>query len=157
MPDWAKPLKVSSRGWPRAPATPPKDVTARSPKSRKSLTRHAAPGRGRSASALPHGADKRRGEQHRATGTIPGTATSSCRRVRKATGLPLGIGRVAARSREHAAETGGARMGRGDDSGVLAAALDRDSGELRVQRLPWRSEEMAAFAAALPGAGAGDL
>jgi hypothetical protein len=69
----------------------------------------------------------------------------------------LGIGRVAARSREHAAETGGARMGRGDDSGVLAAALDRDSGELRVQRLPWRSEEMAAFAAALPGAGAGDL
>jgi hypothetical protein len=48
-------------------------------------------------------------------------------------------------------------MCRGDDSGVLAAALDRDSGELRVQRLPWRSEEMAAFAAALPGAGAGDL
>jgi transposase len=36
-------------------------------------------------------------------------------------------------------------------SGVVAAALDRASGELRVQRLPGRSEEVAAFAAALPG------
>jgi hypothetical protein len=36
-------------------------------------------------------------------------------------------------------------------SGVLAATLDRDSGELRVRRLPGRSEEVAAFAAALPG------
>src|SRR4051812_48078486 len=36
-------------------------------------------------------------------------------------------------------------------SGVVAAALDRDSGELRVQRLPGRSEEVVAFAAGLPG------
>ena len=36
-------------------------------------------------------------------------------------------------------------------SGVVAATLDRDSGELRVQRLPGRSEEVAAFAAGLPG------
>ena len=36
-------------------------------------------------------------------------------------------------------------------SGVVAAMLDRDSGELRVQRLPGRSEEVAAFAAGLPG------
>ena len=36
-------------------------------------------------------------------------------------------------------------------SGVVAAVLDRDSGELRVQRLPGRSDEVAAFAAALPG------
>src|SRR3954452_20273418 len=38
-------------------------------------------------------------------------------------------------------------------SGVLAATLDRDSGELRVQRLPGRSEDVAAFAAGLPGLG----
>ena len=38
-----------------------------------------------------------------------------------------------------------------DVSGVLAATLDRDSGELRVGRLPGRSDEVAAFAAALPG------
>src|SRR5215212_2702114 len=36
-------------------------------------------------------------------------------------------------------------------SGVVAATLDRDSGELRVQRLPGRSEDVAAFAAGLPG------
>ena len=36
-------------------------------------------------------------------------------------------------------------------SGVVAATLERESGELRVQRLPGRSEEVAAFAAALPG------
>jgi transposase len=36
-------------------------------------------------------------------------------------------------------------------SGVVAATLDRDSGELRVQRLPGRSEEVVAFAAALAG------
>src|SRR3954466_5481147 len=36
-------------------------------------------------------------------------------------------------------------------SGVVAATLDRDSGELRVQRLPGRSEEVAAFAAGVPG------
>jgi hypothetical protein len=36
-------------------------------------------------------------------------------------------------------------------SGVVAATLDRDSGELRLQRLPGRSEDVAAFAAALPG------
>src|SRR4051794_18534981 len=36
-------------------------------------------------------------------------------------------------------------------SGVLAATLDRDSGELRVQRLSGRSEEVAAFAAGLAG------
>ena len=38
-------------------------------------------------------------------------------------------------------------------SGVVAATLDRESGELRVQRLPGRSEEVAAFAAGLPGPG----
>src|SRR3954469_11866578 len=36
-------------------------------------------------------------------------------------------------------------------SGVVAATLERDSGELRVQRLPGRSEDVAAFAATLPG------
>src|SRR3954452_6733298 len=36
-------------------------------------------------------------------------------------------------------------------SGVVAATLDRESGELRVQRLPGRSEDVAAFAAELPG------
>ena len=36
-------------------------------------------------------------------------------------------------------------------SGVVAATLDRESGELRVRRLPGRSEEVAAFAAGLPG------
>jgi len=36
-------------------------------------------------------------------------------------------------------------------SGVVAAVLERDSGELWVQRLPGRSEDVAAFAAALPG------
>jgi transposase len=35
-------------------------------------------------------------------------------------------------------------------SGVVAATLDRECGELRVQRLPGRSEDVAAFAAALP-------
>jgi transposase len=36
-------------------------------------------------------------------------------------------------------------------SGVVAATLDRDSGELRVQRLPGRSEEVVAFAVGLAG------
>ncbi len=36
-------------------------------------------------------------------------------------------------------------------SGVVAATLDRDSGQLQVQRLPGRSEEVTAFTAALPG------
>src|SRR3954468_6207036 len=36
-------------------------------------------------------------------------------------------------------------------SGVVAATLDRESGELRVQRLPGRSEDVGAFAAELPG------
>ena len=36
-------------------------------------------------------------------------------------------------------------------SGVVAAVLDRDSGELRLQRLPGRSDDVAAFAAGLPG------
>src|SRR3954451_8220149 len=36
-------------------------------------------------------------------------------------------------------------------SGVVAAVLERDSGELWVQRLPGRSEDVAAFAAGLPG------
>jgi transposase len=36
-------------------------------------------------------------------------------------------------------------------SGVVAATLDRDSGELRVRRLPGSSDEVAAFAASLPG------
>jgi transposase len=36
-------------------------------------------------------------------------------------------------------------------SGVLAATLERDSGELRVQRLSGRSEDVAAFAAGLVG------
>jgi transposase len=36
-------------------------------------------------------------------------------------------------------------------SGVVAATLDRDSGELRVRRLPGSSDEVAAFAAGLPG------
>jgi transposase len=36
-------------------------------------------------------------------------------------------------------------------SGVVAATLDRDSGELRVRRLPGRSEEVVAFAAGLAG------
>jgi transposase len=35
-------------------------------------------------------------------------------------------------------------------SGVVAATLDRDSGELRAQRLPGGSEDVAAFAAVLP-------
>jgi len=36
-------------------------------------------------------------------------------------------------------------------SGVVAATLERDSGELRVRRLPGSSDEVAAFAAGLPG------
>lgn len=36
-------------------------------------------------------------------------------------------------------------------SGVVAATLDRESGQLAVRRLAGRSEEVAAFAAALPG------
>src|SRR5215210_6646275 len=36
-------------------------------------------------------------------------------------------------------------------SGVVAAVLDRDSGELQVQRLPGRSDDVVAFAAGLPG------
>ena len=36
-------------------------------------------------------------------------------------------------------------------SGVVAAVLDRESGELWVRRLPGRSEEVAAFAAELAG------
>jgi len=36
-------------------------------------------------------------------------------------------------------------------SGVVAATLERDSGELRVQRLPGRSDDVAAFAEGLPG------
>ena len=36
-------------------------------------------------------------------------------------------------------------------SGVVAAMLDRDSGELWLQRLPGRSEDVVAFAAGLPG------
>jgi transposase len=36
-------------------------------------------------------------------------------------------------------------------SGVVAATLERDSGELRVQRLGGRSDEVAAFAGRLPG------
>jgi transposase len=36
-------------------------------------------------------------------------------------------------------------------SGVVAAVLDRDSGELRVQRLSGSSDEVAAFAAGLVG------
>jgi transposase len=36
-------------------------------------------------------------------------------------------------------------------SGVVAATLDRDSGELRVRRLPGGSQEVAAFAAGLAG------
>ena len=36
-------------------------------------------------------------------------------------------------------------------SGVVAATLDRASGELRVQRLAGRSDDVAAFAADLPG------
>ena len=36
-------------------------------------------------------------------------------------------------------------------SGVVAAMLDRDSGALRLQRLPGRSDDVAAFAAGLPG------
>jgi hypothetical protein len=36
-------------------------------------------------------------------------------------------------------------------SGVVAAVLERDSGELWVQRLPGRSEDVAGFAAGLPG------
>jgi transposase len=35
--------------------------------------------------------------------------------------------------------------------GVVAATLERDSGQLRVQRLPGSSDEVAAFAATLPG------
>ena len=42
-------------------------------------------------------------------------------------------------------------------SGVVAAVLDRDSGELRVRRLSGRSEEVAAFAARVAGAGARDV
>src|SRR3954447_8909331 len=36
-------------------------------------------------------------------------------------------------------------------SGVVAAVLERDSGELWVRRLPGRSDDVAAFAAGLPG------
>ena len=36
-------------------------------------------------------------------------------------------------------------------SGVVAATLERDSGELAVRRLPGRSDEVVAFAAGLPG------
>jgi transposase len=36
-------------------------------------------------------------------------------------------------------------------SGVVAATLERDSGELRVRRLPGRSDDVAAFVASLPG------
>src|SRR3954449_7197756 len=36
-------------------------------------------------------------------------------------------------------------------SGVVAAMLDRDSGELRVHRLSGRSDDVVAFAAGLPG------
>jgi transposase len=36
-------------------------------------------------------------------------------------------------------------------SGVVAAVLDRDSGELRVRRLPGRSDDVAAFAGGLVG------
>ena len=36
-------------------------------------------------------------------------------------------------------------------SGVVAATLERDSGEVRVRRLPGRSDAVAAFAASLPG------
>jgi transposase len=36
-------------------------------------------------------------------------------------------------------------------SGVVAAVLERDSGELWVRRLPGRSDDVAAFAALLPG------
>ena len=36
-------------------------------------------------------------------------------------------------------------------SGVVAAVLERESGELRVQRLPAGSEAAVAFAAGLPG------
>ena len=36
-------------------------------------------------------------------------------------------------------------------SGVVAAVLERESGELWVRRLPGRSDDVAAFAAALPG------
>jgi transposase len=36
-------------------------------------------------------------------------------------------------------------------SGVVAATLDRDSGQLAVRRLPGGSEEVAAFAVGLPG------
>jgi transposase len=36
-------------------------------------------------------------------------------------------------------------------SGVVAATLERDSGELRLQRLPGCSDDVVAFAAALPG------
>jgi transposase len=36
-------------------------------------------------------------------------------------------------------------------SGVVAATLDRETGQLGVQRLPGRSKEVAAFAEALPG------
>lgn len=36
-------------------------------------------------------------------------------------------------------------------SGVVAATLDRDSGELSVRRLPGCSEEVVAFATGLPG------
>lgn len=36
-------------------------------------------------------------------------------------------------------------------SGVVAATLDQESGQLRAQRLPGRSEEVAAYAKNLPG------
>jgi transposase len=36
-------------------------------------------------------------------------------------------------------------------SGVVAATLERDSGELRVRRLPGGSDAVVAFAASLPG------
>src|SRR5829696_4292208 len=36
-------------------------------------------------------------------------------------------------------------------SGVVAATLERDSGELRVRRLAAGSDDVAAFAASLPG------
>ena len=36
-------------------------------------------------------------------------------------------------------------------SGVVAATLERDSGELRVQRLPGRSDAVVEFVESLPG------
>ena len=42
-------------------------------------------------------------------------------------------------------------------SGVVAATLERDSGELRVQRLPGRSEDGGGVRGGLAGSGARDL